>query len=79
MTQYTSFIAVDEAIYTGGDDPRRVDVPVETLAATIGGNVTVMASAATTTPYCAFTVQSITQHSIQDLPIQGRCLLDFLL
>ena len=37
MTRYTSFIAVDEAIYTGSDDPRRVDVPVETHAATIGG------------------------------------------
>ena len=78
MTRYTSFIAVDEAIYTGGDDPRRVDVPVETHAATIGGNVTVMASAATTTPYCAFTVQSITQHSIQDLPIQGRSFVGLL-
>ena len=72
MTQYTSFIAVDEGVYTGGDDPRRVDVPIE--AAT---NVTVTASGAPL-QYGAFTVQSLTQHSIQDLPIQGRSFLGLL-
>jgi Ca-activated chloride channel family protein len=29
MTQYTSFVAVEEMIVTDGDQPRRIDVPVE--------------------------------------------------
>jgi len=29
MTQFTSFVAVEEMIVTDGDQPRRIDVPVE--------------------------------------------------
>ena len=39
--------------------------------------MTVTASA-NAIPFCAFTVQSITQHSIQDLPLQGRSFVGLL-
>ena len=29
MTQFTSFVAVEETIVTSGGQPRRIDVPVE--------------------------------------------------
>jgi Ca-activated chloride channel family protein len=37
MTQFTSFVAVDETSATGGGEPRRVDVPAESPAS--GGGV----------------------------------------
>jgi Ca-activated chloride channel homolog len=30
MTQYTSFVAIDEKVFTGPDDPLRVNVPIQT-------------------------------------------------
>ena len=38
MTQFTSFVAVEEMIVTDGDQPRRIDVPVE-VPAGMGTNV----------------------------------------
>ena len=43
MTKYTSFVAIDEVIFTGDDDPRRVDVAIETLEATVSTTVTIFA------------------------------------
>jgi hypothetical protein len=36
MTQFTSFVAVEEMIVTDGGQPRRIDVPVETPQGTFG-------------------------------------------
>ena len=36
MTQFTSFVAVEEMIVTDGGQPRRIDVPVETPEGTFG-------------------------------------------
>ena len=33
MTQFTSFVAVEEMIVTDGGQPRRIDVPVEAIRA----------------------------------------------
>src|SRR5207302_942239 len=39
MTQFTSFVAVDENSPAGGIAPRRVDVPVESTSAATAGSV----------------------------------------
>jgi Ca-activated chloride channel family protein len=36
MTQFTSFVAVEEMIVTDGGQPRRIDVPIETPEGTFG-------------------------------------------
>ena len=78
MTQFTSFVAVDE---TPGDgiDPRRVDVPVESVGtnnsinASYGGlNMSVTVSS--NTAQLMNTMSTITQQSISELPINGRSL-----
>ena len=70
MTQFTSFVAVDDAIITGGEAPRRVDVPVESTINSMGqyvsGRVRVTASSA------GATSTTVNTRRLQDLPLQGR-------
>ncbi|HET7112413.1 MAG TPA: VIT domain-containing protein, partial [Pyrinomonadaceae bacterium] len=71
MTQFTSFVAVDEVIFTGPEEPRRTDVPQYPGAIT--ETVSVMASndqmiMSTQTSVGA----NITVRTIASLPIQGR-------
>lgn len=80
MTQFTSFVAVEDSIPTDGIEPRRVDVPVEVPAGSttyLGGvteTVTVTGGAATVNATSAEISSSITVRSIQDLPVNGRSL-----
>lgn len=72
MTQFTSFVAIDNLIFTGGEAPRTVEVPAEstcpTTASTLGC-VMVTAAAAQSTDFFG---NSITTRSVQELPLQGR-------
>ena len=72
MTQYTSFVAIDDAIYTGGDEPRRVDVPTSYLASSstvaITQNCTLLEAA----------VGCVQSRAVHDLPLQGRSILGLL-
>ncbi|HXQ69052.1 MAG TPA: hypothetical protein VN844_01075, partial [Pyrinomonadaceae bacterium] len=72
MTQFTSFVAVDDTILTSGEAPRRVDVTVESTINSTGqalsGHVMVTAAADQT----AVTSTIIDMRSLRDLPFQGR-------
>ncbi|HET7287359.1 MAG TPA: hypothetical protein VFI71_07810, partial [Pyrinomonadaceae bacterium] len=67
MTQYTSFVAIDDLIFTGGDQPQRVDVPTVTGIAEC---VTIAGSGTTYT--CVLYGQTITLRRLGELPLQGR-------
>ena len=76
MTQYTSFIAIDDVIFTGTDEPKRVDVPVEITpgqVSTLGLSAIVTVTASSDTAQCS--VGSVTQNvpgTVKSLPLQGR-------
>jgi len=78
MTQFTSFVAVEDATVTDGVEPRRVDVPVETpaVAASSGTPCGVCAtvSISTATSYVSESIEtSITStRVIANLPYQSR-------
>jgi Ca-activated chloride channel family protein len=82
MTQFTSFVAIDEVIFTGPEEPSRKEVPVnlplnsrDLLALSAGGAtnlVTVTASSAMLDSTSATLGTQVTSHSIMDLPVQGR-------
>src|SRR5205085_991366 len=63
MTQFTSFVAVEEMIVTDGGQPRRIDVPVEVPEGVNRGAVFDGESGA-----------NITSRQIQNLPMNGRSL-----
>lgn len=81
MTQYTSFVAVDEVIFTGGEEPRRVDVPVQALPGPIATGLTetvTVTSSSSSAMYCDVTVSSISTRSPHDLPLNGRSIIGLL-
>jgi Ca-activated chloride channel homolog len=80
MTQYTSFVAVDDTIFTGTDKPERVEVPIETQASTIGNTAALSAVMVTsgTSNQCSVQINCIQMRSIQELPIQGRSVIGLL-
>lgn len=84
MTQYTSFVAIDDVIFTGTEAPKRVEVPVDSVArmnglssltpGSVTATVTVTAAASMQTELASYR----TTKQIQELPLQGRsydCLL----
>jgi len=79
MTQYTSFVAIDQFITAPPGDPTRVDIPANTTSSAVaapgsGIQEMVMVSA----DYSAVNVETasfgttITTRSIENLPLQGR-------
>jgi Ca-activated chloride channel family protein len=75
LTQFTSFVAVENSVPGDGIGPRRIDVPVEAPAGSgcppggVCSTVTVMASADNSSN---LDTASISQHVIQSLPLQAR-------
>jgi Ca-activated chloride channel family protein len=81
MTNYTSFVAIDDMIFTGPDEPRRVDVPVEPLPGSIASGVGayVLVTSGSSSMIQATDVSStITVRALQDLPLQGRSVQGLL-
>lgn len=76
MTQYTSFVAIDDVVFTGIEPPKRVDVPVEPAPGTMSSGITasvMVTSSSTSTNLCDVTVANcVTARTVQELPIQGR-------
>jgi Ca-activated chloride channel homolog len=89
MTQFTSFVAVDETNATDGVEPRRVDVPVEAPAGSassglvrfsgVNATVTVTADESTVNSSSADISANVTTRAIGDLPVNGRSFQSFLL
>ncbi|HEX7770986.1 MAG TPA: TonB-dependent receptor, partial [Pyrinomonadaceae bacterium] len=80
MTQYTSFVAIDEVVFTGAEDPVRVNVPVEAQPGAMVGLVnSVIVTATSETVQCAVEIQTdIVQRALQELPLQGRSFTSLL-
>ncbi|HKR15025.1 MAG TPA: VIT and VWA domain-containing protein, partial [Pyrinomonadaceae bacterium] len=84
MTQFTSFVAIDEVIFTGADPARPADVPLHVPAGTVNagvaGLVTVTAqgggSGLNTTDMSIG--RSVTSASISNLPLQGRSVMSLV-
>ncbi|MDX6528066.1 MAG: Ca-activated chloride channel [Blastocatellia bacterium] len=78
MTQFTSFVAVEDSVPTDGVEPRRIDVAVESPAGpvsftgSITETVTVSGGAATLNATSCDISSTVTTRSIQDLPLNGR-------
>src|SRR4026209_1308333 len=81
MTQFTSFVAVDEVIFTGPEEPRRVDVPAAgALPSGINQAVMVTASGDEVLSSTDATVgTSVTVRTLTNLPIQGRNFMNLVL
>ncbi|HEX6650163.1 MAG TPA: VIT domain-containing protein, partial [Pyrinomonadaceae bacterium] len=82
LTQYTSFVAIDEVMFTGTEDPMRVAVPVEALPGTVAGvrelvTVSSCGSSMLLTSHGAVS-NSVNVRALQDLPIQGRTVSGLL-
>jgi Ca-activated chloride channel family protein len=67
MTQYTSFVAIDDQIYTGPEAPQRVDV-----SSNVVGISECVMIASSTALYSCGTTQSVSAHVLGELPLQGR-------
>jgi Ca-activated chloride channel family protein len=65
MTPYTSFVAIDDQIFTGGDEPKRVDVP-----GGISECVTVQTGPNSETCILYSSLSEI--RTLQELPLQAR-------
>ena len=85
MTQFTSFVAVEERVVTDGGEPRRVDVPVESppepTASAVGGVqelVTVTAASSRVEVTSSTLSTSVTTRSVHDLPLNGRSVLSLV-
>jgi Ca-activated chloride channel family protein len=86
MTQFTSFVAVEDQVVTDGGDPRRVDVPAEsppepTLPAAPGGVaefVTVTAAASRVDATSSSQSSTVEARGIQELPLNGRSVLSLV-
>jgi hypothetical protein len=83
MTQFTSFVAIEDRIATDRGEPRRVDVPVEAppSGSVIGGvmeTVTVVDGSAELDTSSSSTATTIQSRSISNLPLNGRRMLSLL-
>jgi Ca-activated chloride channel homolog len=79
MTQYTSFVAIDDVVFTGTEDPKRVDVPVYppgTVSSGISALVTV--TSAVSNVSISTLGNTIDIRLVQELPIQGRSFADLV-
>jgi Ca-activated chloride channel family protein len=78
MTQFTSFVAVDDQSVADGLEPTRVDVPVEAPAGSAGClsgvacSVVTVTSEASMNTLSASVGTSISVRAIQDLPLNAR-------
>lgn len=76
MTQFTSFVGVDEVIFTGPEPARPANVPLHVPAGTVNSTVSEMVTVtAASTSLNSVEVSignAITVQAIRDLPLQGR-------
>ncbi|HEY0365236.1 MAG TPA: VIT and VWA domain-containing protein, partial [Pyrinomonadaceae bacterium] len=75
MTQYTSFIAIDDVVFTGPEEPKRVEIPVETgaVSTSVSANYVTVVCSSSADVSCTVNARNyISERSLQDLPIQGR-------
>ena len=84
MTQFTSFVAVDEVIFTGPQEPVRVGVPLHMSVGQMGGTSNVVQMANVTSSSVGQLITSTSSvigtevMQISDLPVNGRSFLSLM-
>lgn len=79
MTQYTSFVAIDDVVFTGGDEPVRVNVPAQLPSGSISAiscTVTVISESAGSG--CILGGAYMTSGGAPELPLQGRSFVSLI-
>jgi Ca-activated chloride channel family protein len=85
MTQFTSFVAVEDAIVTDGGEPRRVEVPVASTsnvgcpAGAICETVTVTDTSSSVNASNSSLGYTFTQQAVQSLPLMNRSVQSLML
>jgi Ca-activated chloride channel family protein len=83
MTQFTSFVAVEERIVTDGGEPRRVDVPAEAppeaprdvVEVSASVNYSMTTAQASTLHITSSTLSTVVEYGLPELPLDGRSAL----
>jgi hypothetical protein len=78
LTQFTSFVALEEQVVTDGGQPRRIEVPVEMPEGVNRAGVFGEAERPTGSLSVSVDGAATSQYSIQSLPINGRNTQDLL-
>ena len=78
MTQYTSFIAIDDVVFTGGEEPERVNVPVEPASGSVADTSSCQLVMSASVQCVGSSQNAMEGRSLQDLPIQGRSFVNFV-
>jgi hypothetical protein len=81
MTGYTSFVAIDEVVFTGTDDPVKVNVPTEMPAGTIPSGIAETVTVSSNNSYLLSSSAAtfgLTANGVKELPIQGRSFTGLL-
>jgi len=77
MTKYTSFVAIDDTIFTGTDEPQRVDiVEVVQSGQSLSCSVTVSGSNTVSCSVGSLTVTGL--QPLKNLPLEGRSVLGLM-
>lgn len=80
MTQYTSFVAIDDVVFTGPEEPVRVEVPPQSPAGAPSGLVSyvTVTAAPPNLLSSAGSQNSFTAGYVTQLPVQGRSFTGLL-
>ena len=80
MTQYTSFVAIDDVVFTGPEEPVRVEVSPQSTAGAPSGlySYVTVAAAPQSLLSSAGSQNSFTAGSVTQLPLQGRSFIGLL-
>ncbi|HET6978561.1 MAG TPA: TonB-dependent receptor [Pyrinomonadaceae bacterium] len=84
MTQYTSFVAIDEVAFTGTEAPKKVEVPVEALPGTVAPGIQELVQVTAAGGYLVEGTgtalgTTVRVNQIIDLPLQGRSFLPLVI
>ncbi|HKU72969.1 MAG TPA: TonB-dependent receptor [Pyrinomonadaceae bacterium] len=80
MSRYTSFVAIDDVVFTGTDAPKKVEVPVETPSGSLPSGIseTVTVTGDLIQVEASSVASSITARRIAELPLNGRNALSLV-
>lgn len=83
MTQFTSFVAVDEVIFTGPEEPVRTEVPQAVPSGAFSGGLNSIVTVTASGEHMLMSSDaslgsSVTARTIIDLPLQGRSFQNLL-
>ncbi len=80
MTQYTSFVAIDDVVFTGPEEPVRVEVPAQSPSGAPSGlySYVIVTADPSTVQYSSGNETVFSQSAVSQLPLQGRSFTGLL-